>query len=87
MLITLVMSYRSKEIPWTNVIGFESDNCSIMKGQHKGVIKRIRDVTPKVVDLGCICHLCNLCVKKAGTTLPFAVDDLLVDIFYHFDSR
>ena len=40
----------------------ESDNCSIMKGQHKGVIKRIRDVTPKVVDLGCICHLCNLCV-------------------------
>ncbi|XP_067949658.1 uncharacterized protein [Watersipora subatra] len=73
-------------IKWTNVVAFQSDNCNVMKGKHKGVIRLIRDQNPNVVDMGCICHLCNLCVKKASQALPFSVDDLLVDIHYHFDN-
>lgn len=80
--------FSSKEnIPWKNVIAFESDNCSVMEERHKGFIKLKRDKNAKVVDLGCICHLCNLCVKKASKGLPMSVDDLLVDIYYHFDNR
>lgn len=68
-------------------MGFESDNCSVMKGKHKGVVKLLKDENTKIVDLGCICHLCNLCVKKASKELPVSIDDLLVDIYYHFDNR
>ena len=31
-----------------------------------------------------ICHLLNLCVKSAIKTLWLKVDDLMVDVFYHF---
>ena len=33
---------------------------------------------------GHICHLLNLCVKSAIKSLPLKVDDLMVDVFYHF---
>ena len=41
-------------------------------------------VQPNVLDLGCICHLANLCVVAAVKSLPVKIDDILVDIYYHF---
>ena len=68
-------------------MSFESDNCNVMKGKHKGVIALIRKKNASVMDLGCICHLTNLCNVAAMKSLPMSLDDLLVDIFYHFDKR
>lgn len=64
-----------------------SDNCSVMKGRNNGVAALIKKENPKVVDLGCIAHLGNLCTVKAIKSLPFQVDDLLTDIYYHFNKR
>ena len=47
-------------------------------------IAKLRSVQLKIVDVNCICHLVNLCVKSAVKRLPVKVDDLLVDIYYHF---
>lgn len=55
-----------------------------MKGTWGGVIAKLRTVQPKIIDVNCICHLVNLCVKSAVKSLPFKVDDLLIDIYYHF---
>ena len=55
-----------------------------MKGAHNGVIAKLRELQPTIVDISCICHSLNLCVKSAVKTLPLKVDELLVDIFYHF---
>ena len=41
-------------------------------------------VQPNVLDFGCICHLANLCTAAAVNSLPIKIDDLLLDIFYHF---
>ncbi|XP_060074370.1 zinc finger protein 862-like [Ylistrum balloti] len=61
-----------------------SDNCSVMTGRHNSVISRIREVQPDIFDLGCVCHLANLCTVAAVKTIPLPVEDLLIDIFYHF---
>lgn len=68
-------------------MSFESDNCNVMKGGNKGVITKIREKQPTVIDLGCICHLTNLCNVAAMKTLPVDVDQLLVNIYFYFDNR
>ena len=39
---------------------------------------------PKLFSLGCLCHLGALCAAAARKMLPVSLDNLLIDIFYHF---
>ena len=72
------------QLPFSHVMSFTSDTCNVMKGARGGVIAKLRVEQPKIIDIYCVCHLVNLCVKAATKTLPLKVDDLLVDIYYHF---
>lgn len=58
-----------------------------MKGAHNGVIAKLREQQPKVVNIHCNCHVLSLCVKAAVKVLPLKVDELFVDIFYHSVKR
>ena len=55
-----------------------------MKGARNGVIGMLRELQPILIDIICICHSLNLCVQSAVITLPLKINELLVDIFYHF---
>ena len=55
-----------------------------MKGVRSGVIAKLKEEQGKIIDLHCICHVVNLCVKTAIIILPLKVNELLVDINYHF---
>ena len=68
-----------------NLIAFSSDNCSVMKGRHNSVLSRIRNVQPEVLDIGCICHLANLCCVYSVKQLPMPVEELLIDVYFHFN--
>lgn len=68
----------------SSVLSFTSDTCNVMKGARGGVIAKLKSVQPNTIDVYCICHLVSLCVKSAVKALPLKVDDLLVDIYYHF---
>ena len=72
------------KVPFVNLISFTSDTCNVMKGRRNGVIAKLKELQPCIIDVNCICHLLNLCVKSAIKTLPLKVEDLMVDIFYHF---
>lgn len=76
-----------RNIPWSNCIGFSSDNCSVMIGKKNSVLSRVKEANPDVYDLGCVCHLANICTQKAVKTLPLPVDELLVEVYYHFHHR
>ena len=71
-------------IPFINLISFTSDTCNVMKGRRNGIIAKLKELQSSIIDVNCICHLLNLCVKSAIKTLPLKVDDLMVDVFYHF---
>ena len=68
-------------------MSYTSDTCIVMKGARGGVIAKLCSVEPKIIDVHCICHLVSLCVKSAVKGLPLKVDNLLVDIYYHFRNR
>ena len=75
---------EENEIPWENVVGYASDTANVMVGAHNSVLSRIRDKQPLVFSLGCLCHLANLCSAAALKSLPVSIDNLLIDVFYHF---
>ena len=75
---------RTRDIPWSNVIGYASDTASVIVGQHNSVLSRIHEKQPKLFSLGCLCHLAALCAAAALKKLPVSVDNLLIDIYYHF---
>lgn len=70
-----------------NVKGYGADNCNMMLGKQNSVLSRVREKTDgQVFDLGCICHIVNLCVGAAVKNLELPVDELLIDIYF-FNSR
>ena len=46
----------------------------------------MKQKNPDVFSIGCICHLVNLCAKVGVKQLSVPIDDLLVDIYYHFEN-
>ena len=39
---------------------------------------------PHVFSVACTCHLAALCAAAGLKTLPVSIDNLLIDVFYHF---
>ncbi|XP_034536243.1 uncharacterized protein LOC117810492 [Notolabrus celidotus] len=77
---------RKRGIPWENLIAFNSDNASVMKGRHNSVISRLKTSQPHVQDLGCICHLVQLATGCGIRAAQVPVEDILVGIYTHFDK-
>ena len=76
-----LLKYR---LSFDKLLSFTSDTCNVMKGAKNGVIAKLREKPPNVIDVHCICHVVDLCVKSAVKAPAMKVDDLLVDLYYHF---
>ena len=76
--------FQRRRIPWANVIGYGSDSASVMTGRRNSVLSRVLEKQPNVFSMACVCHLAALSAAAGLKTLPFSLDQLLVDIFYHF---
>ena len=83
----LDVTFEAKGIPWKNVVAFISDNCNTMGGKRNSAVTKIKEKNSAVFDIGCVCHLANLCTVAGVKALPVPVEDLLVDVFYHFQHR
>ena len=71
-------------VDFSRAISFMSDTTNVMKGARSGVQKLIKNENPFLYDVGCICHLADLTVKAGMEVLPADIDQLFIDIFYHF---
>ena len=67
-------TFEAKGIPWKNVMAFISNHCNTMVGKKNSAM----------FDIGCVCHLANLCTVAGIKAIFVPVEDLLVDVFYHF---
>ena len=56
--------FGSRKIPWSN-IGYASDTASVMVGRCNSVLSRLLQKQPKLLSLGCLCHLSALCAAAA----------------------
>ena len=77
---------ETRNIPWKNVIGFASDSASVMVGKRNSVLSRVIIQQPNVFSMGCVCHLAALCAAAGLKKLPLSIDDLLIDVYYHFKN-
>ena len=80
-------TFETKGIPWKNVVAFISDNCNTMVGKRNSVVTKIKEKSSAVFDIGCVCHLVNLCTVAGVKALPVPVEDFLVDVFDYFQHR
>ena len=80
----LAGALETRQVPWENLIGFASDSASVMVGKRNSVLSRVLLKQPRVFSMGCVCHLAALCAAAGLKKLPISIDDLLIDIYYHF---
>ena len=71
-------------LDFSKAMAFMSDTTNVMKGMRSRVQKLIRDDNPSVYDVVCICHLTDLTVKAGMKALSIDIDQLFIDVFYHF---
>lgn len=77
----------SRGLKYDHLVSFNSDTCSTMKGVRNGVVHHLKDKQPNLIDFGYVCHLENLALKAAMTSLPIAIVSFLVSIHTHFYLR
>lgn len=74
------------DVSWTKCIAFSSDNASVMMGKNNSKFTRIAESNPDVYPVSCACHLAHLCGKKAASQLSLDMEQLVIDLYYHFDK-
>ena len=57
-----------------------------MKDVRGGVIAKLRQKQPKIIDIDCIMSHDKFVVKAAVKTLPLKIDEFLVDVFYYIHN-
>ena len=80
----LAGALEMRQIPWEKLIGYASDSASVMVGKRNSVLSRVLIKQPRVFSMGCVCHLAALCAAAGLKMLPISIDDLLIDVYYHF---
>ena len=68
----MAQELHSRNIPWSNVVGFMSDTANVMVGAHNSVLSRVKEQQPHdvVFSFGCLCHLAALCATATIKKLP-----------------
>ena len=69
-------------LSWSNVMGYMSDNCNLMKGKKNSLLTRIQAQQPHVMDIGCVCHLANLCCVAGVKKIPVPISENYCRYFY-----
>jgi hypothetical protein len=82
-IYTVLTKLLFKEIgvPKQNLIGFASDNASVMMGVQGGVQAKLLLDLPNLFVLGCTCHSIHLCASAASHKLPTDVEEFCQDLY------
>lgn len=80
----IINIFKSNDVPLENIIGFGSDGCNLMMGQHNSVSSRFKEICPNIIISKCICHSLHLCASQACKELPRNCEDLARNIYSFF---
>ena len=86
IFLSLNQTLDKYRLSFDNLVSFTSDTCNVMKGARGGVIAKLRQEQPEVIDVYCICHVVNLCVKAAIKVIPVNPLDPTDEFTRHFGS-
>ena len=68
------------------LVGFGSDGASVMMGRQNGVLKKIKDDVPHLIEMHCVAHRLELAILDAfkGESILTELKDLLQGIYKHY---
>ena len=77
-------------LDWNKCVTYSSDNTNSMVGHNNSLLKKIKDSQTlrlnKNVGVGCPCHLAHICAGKGARQFSVNSEDIVIDIFYHFQQ-
>lgn len=80
---TICDMFIKSKVPFENLIGFASDNASVMMGRKGGVKSFLLNKCKHLYVLGCTCHSLHLCSSAAGKSFPKELK-ISPETFIHF---
>nr|XP_015839954.1 PREDICTED: uncharacterized protein LOC107398907 isoform X1 [Tribolium castaneum] len=73
-------------VPYENIVGFGSDNASVMMGEFNSLEQKLREICPGLVAQGCASHTLHLIASHAAKKLPSVVEQFVRDVYNHFSN-
>ena len=70
------------DILWDKCVSLGVDNTSVSVGPYNSVIVKARKENSSILLTGCPCHITHNAASKIKC---FSIEELLVDIYFHFD--
>ena len=75
-------SMSKYEILWDKCVSLGVDNTSVSVGPYNSVIVKARKENSSILLTGCPCHITHNAASKIKCC---SIEELLVDIYFHFD--
>lgn len=75
---------ESKHIPFKNIIGYASDNASVMVGKNNSFLTRLQSETDALIVFPFICHSAALVASTACSKLPRTPEEFVRSIASYF---
>lgn len=73
-------------LDFSKCVSFSADNASVMVGEKSGVAALLHQQNEHINVIGCPCHRINLAALKAANSLPYKLDQLLIDVYFFLDK-
>jgi hypothetical protein len=86
-LFKLFSSMLTKRgIPFANIVGYASDNASVMMGVKDSFKTRLEKKVRELVVIPCICHSAHLVASHAAELLPKSAEGLLHMLYSYYSK-
>ena len=86
---TIDKAFDNNGIQWDKCISLGVDNTSVNIGKHHFLITKAREKNDETILMGCPCHMAHNTARHATMAFEkfviFNAEELLVDLFFHFD--
>ena len=80
--------FAERRLPMSNIIGYASDTCNTMFGQHNSVSTLLKSEVPHVLLVKCSCHMIHLYASHACQKMSKSLEeeDTCRQIYNHFNT-
>ena len=87
MFITINNAIKSTKLSWDYCMTYSSDNITSLVEKSNSLLTKIKNAKQFeqcIFDVRCPCYLVHLCAEKGEKELSFNIEDMIIDIYYHF---
>lgn len=82
----LKLKLKKSGLSLLNATSFCADNASVNFGKNQSVFVELKKENPRMLGIGCLCHVIHNSIKNSLPILVFDVEVIVMKIYNHFSS-